>query len=69
LLQTEYFIPGNNSSDLVHVQKASIPMEKGGYLIYGTAHMHTGAINATVYGQVKFYVKFNTFFLNLFMFS
>ncbi|WJX46986.1 hypothetical protein P8452_33727 [Trifolium repens] len=26
-------------------------MERGGYLIYGTAHMHTGAINATLYGQ------------------
>ncbi|XP_024640417.2 uncharacterized protein [Medicago truncatula] len=48
---TEYFIPGNNSSDHVHVQKASFPIEKGGYLIYGTAHMHTGAINATLYRQ------------------
>lgn len=63
--QTEYFIPGNNSSDPIHVQKASIPMEKGGYLIYGTAHMHTGAINATLYGQVNFYLKSNTFFFKL----
>ncbi|CAI8603245.1 unnamed protein product [Vicia faba] len=49
--QAEYTIPENNSIDLVHVQKASIPMKKGGYLIYGTAHMHTGVVNATLYGQ------------------
>ncbi|XP_058746551.1 uncharacterized protein LOC131619478 [Vicia villosa] len=48
---TEYTIPENKSSDLVHVQKASIPMKKGGYLIYGTAHAHTGVVNATLYGQ------------------
>lgn len=52
LLQAEYTISGNNSSNPVHVQKASIPIEKGGYLIYGTAHMHTGVVNATLYGQV-----------------
>ncbi|KAI5397915.1 hypothetical protein KIW84_063648 [Lathyrus oleraceus] len=34
----EYTIPENNSNDPFHVQKASIPIEKGGYLIYGTAH-------------------------------
>ncbi|QCE04466.1 Stress up-regulated Nod 19 [Vigna unguiculata] len=26
-------------------------MTKGGYLIYGTAHMHTGVVNITLYGQ------------------
>jgi len=29
-------------------------MTKGGYLIYGTAHMHTGVVNSTLYGQVNF---------------
>ncbi|KAK2400083.1 hypothetical protein QL285_049814 [Trifolium repens] len=47
----EYTIPENNSSDSFHVQKASIPMEKCGYLIYSIAHMHTGVVNATLYGQ------------------
>ncbi|CAL5208221.1 unnamed protein product [Lathyrus oleraceus] len=47
----EYTIPENISNDPFHVQKASIPIEKGGYLIYGTAHMHTGVVNATLYGQ------------------
>ncbi|KAL9297853.1 hypothetical protein ACSQ67_023749 [Phaseolus vulgaris] len=34
-----------------HVKKANIPMTKGGYLIYGTAHMHIGVVNSTLYGQ------------------
>ncbi|KAL2319942.1 hypothetical protein Fmac_028911 [Flemingia macrophylla] len=49
--QAEYTIPRIHDSDSLHVQKANIPMEKGGYLIYGTAHMHTGVVNATLYGQ------------------
>ncbi|WVZ17224.1 hypothetical protein V8G54_010206, partial [Vigna mungo] len=47
----KYTIPRNHKSDSPHVKKSSIPMTKGGYLIYGTAHMHTGVINATLYGQ------------------
>ncbi|KAK7316767.1 hypothetical protein RJT34_00475 [Clitoria ternatea] len=47
----EYMIPASNGDDTLHVQKAKIPIEKGGYLIYGTAHMHAGAVNATLYGQ------------------
>ncbi|XP_057451719.1 uncharacterized protein LOC130743484 [Lotus japonicus] len=34
-----------------HVMKADIPMERGGYLVYCTAHMHAGVVNATLYGQ------------------
>ncbi|XP_061358481.1 uncharacterized protein LOC133302682 [Gastrolobium bilobum] len=49
--QVEYTIPANDSNDSPHVQKANITMEKGGYLIYVAAHMHFGAINATLYGQ------------------
>ena len=53
-LQVEYTIPRNHGSDSPHVKKANIPMTKGGYLIYGTAHMHTGVVNSTLYGQVIF---------------
>ncbi|XP_061370141.1 uncharacterized protein LOC133312884 [Gastrolobium bilobum] len=49
--KVEYMIPKNGNSNSPHVQKANIPMEKGGYLIYGTAHMHTGVVDATLYGQ------------------
>ncbi|XP_073225599.1 uncharacterized protein [Cicer arietinum] len=47
--QAEYTIPKNNSGDPFYVQKANIPMHKGGYLIYDTAHMHSGVVNATLY--------------------
>ncbi|WJX44617.1 hypothetical protein P8452_31567 [Trifolium repens] len=51
--QVEFTVPPSNGrkNSAPHIEKASIPMERGGYLIYGTAHMHTGAINATLYGQ------------------
>jgi hypothetical protein len=61
LLQSEYTIPENNSSDPFHVQKASIPIEKGGYLIYGTAHMHTRVVNATLNGHVEFNINLTKF--------
>jgi len=54
LLQAEFTISKKNSTNLFHVQKASIPMKKGGYLIYASGHAHRGVINATLYGQVKF---------------
>ncbi|XP_073220729.1 uncharacterized protein [Cicer arietinum] len=49
--QVEYTIPKNNGDDPFHVQKANNSMDKCGYLIYGTAHMHSGVVNATLYGQ------------------
>ncbi|RDX78110.1 hypothetical protein CR513_41666, partial [Mucuna pruriens] len=49
--QAEYSILVNDGGDYPHVQKANFPMEKGGYLIYGIAHMHSGVGNATLYGQ------------------
>ncbi|XP_068479345.1 uncharacterized protein [Phaseolus vulgaris] len=51
--QAEYTIPANTNSsgDSPHVQKANIPMNKGGYLIYATAHMHSGVVNATLYAE------------------
>ncbi|WVY99064.1 hypothetical protein V8G54_031215 [Vigna mungo] len=52
--QAEYTIPRNHDNDFPHVKKADIPMTKGGYLIYGTAHMHIDVINVTLYGQIIF---------------
>ncbi|QCE04633.1 Stress up-regulated Nod 19 [Vigna unguiculata] len=49
--QVEYKIPRNHDNDFPHVKKANIPITKGGYLIHGTAHMHTGVVNITLYGQ------------------
>ncbi|RDX67386.1 hypothetical protein CR513_53743, partial [Mucuna pruriens] len=49
--QAEYTILPNDCGDSPNVQKANIPMKKGGYLIYGTAHMHSGVVSATLYGQ------------------
>ncbi|KAK2354436.1 hypothetical protein QL285_091957 [Trifolium repens] len=51
--KVEFTVPQSNdrNNSAPHIEKANIPMERGGYLIYGTAHMHTGAINATLYGQ------------------
>ncbi|XP_061360291.1 uncharacterized protein LOC133304274 [Gastrolobium bilobum] len=49
--QVEFTIPANGSKDSPHVQKTNIAMPKGGYLIYGTAHMHSGGINTTLYGE------------------
>jgi len=52
-------------------------MTKGGYMIYGTAHMHTGVVNTTLYGQVisEFILVFlynlyhvDNFMLNYFFF-
>ncbi|WJX93284.1 hypothetical protein P8452_74829 [Trifolium repens] len=50
--KVEFTVPQSNGRNnyAPHIEKANIPMERGGYLIYGTAHMHTGAINATLYG-------------------
>jgi len=63
-LQAEYTIEPNNVSDTPHIQKADIPMEKGGYLIFGTAHMHSGVVNATLYGQVlnNYVIIMNSFY-------
>jgi len=68
LFQAEYTIQPNGTGDSPHVQKANIPMEKGGYLIYGTAHMHSGVVNATLYGQVinNFVTIINSFVIYLF---
>ncbi|KHN39141.1 hypothetical protein glysoja_027946 [Glycine soja] len=35
----------------LHVQKTSLPLQKGGYVIYGVAHQHSGGTGSTLYGQ------------------
>jgi hypothetical protein len=67
-LQVEFTVPQSNGRNnyAPHIEKANIPMERGGYLIYGTAHMHTGAINATLYGQVSsFFINNSIVFLSI----
>jgi hypothetical protein len=41
-------------TQLLMLRKQTSQMKRGGYLIYGTSHMHTGVINSTLYGQVMF---------------
>ena len=36
------------------MQKTSLPLQKGGYVIYGVAHQHSGGTGSTLYGQVMF---------------
>ncbi|XP_020232999.1 uncharacterized protein LOC109813246 [Cajanus cajan] len=40
-----------NGNGCVDVKRTSVPMQKGGYVIYGVAHMHAGAAGSTLYGQ------------------
>ncbi|CAJ2677956.1 unnamed protein product [Trifolium pratense] len=35
----------------VHVKRTSLPMQNGGYVIYGVAHQHSGGIGSTLYGH------------------
>nr|KYP49631.1 hypothetical protein KK1_028602 [Cajanus cajan] len=41
----------NDGNGCVDVKRTIIPMQKGGYVIYGVAHMHAGAAGSTLYGQ------------------
>ncbi|XP_072061871.1 uncharacterized protein [Arachis hypogaea] len=50
----EYSItPQNTDIGHYHIKRTKIPMKKGGNLIYSTAHVHPGIINATLYGEEK----------------
>ncbi|KAE9594841.1 putative stress up-regulated Nod 19 [Lupinus albus] len=40
-----------NGNGCTFVNKTSIPMPKGGYVIYGVAHQHIGGLGSTLYGQ------------------
>ncbi|XP_061339731.1 uncharacterized protein LOC133286341 [Gastrolobium bilobum] len=35
----------------LNVKRTSLPMPRGGYVIYGVAHQHAGATGSTLYGQ------------------
>ncbi|XP_028755626.1 uncharacterized protein LOC114714998 isoform X2 [Neltuma alba] len=44
----------NNQKDgsgCIDVKRTSLPMPRGGYVIYGVAHQHSGGIGSTLYGQ------------------
>lgn len=41
-----------DGSGCVDVKRSSIPMQQGGYVIYGVGHQHAGAIGSTLYAQV-----------------
>ncbi|KAL1329321.1 hypothetical protein AAHE18_12G032500 [Arachis hypogaea] len=48
----EYSInPEKTDEGHYHIKKTNIPMKKGGSLIYITAHVHSGIVNATLYGE------------------
>nr|XP_025627761.1 uncharacterized protein LOC112720885 [Arachis hypogaea] len=48
----EYSInPEKTDEGHYHIKKTNIPMTKGGSLIYITAHVHSGIVNATLYGE------------------
>ncbi|XP_027338474.1 uncharacterized protein LOC113852419 [Abrus precatorius] len=54
--QVEYDIEAcnkdhKNSSGCVDVRRTRLPLQNGGYFIYGVGHQHVGAIASTLYGQ------------------
>jgi len=59
LVQIEYQVEScskgyNSSSACIDVRKTSLPMQTGGYVIYGVGHVHAGATASALYGQVLF---------------
>ncbi|MED6118854.1 hypothetical protein PIB30_006347 [Stylosanthes scabra] len=38
-------------NECLHVKRTRLPMQKGGYVVYGVAHQHSGGIGSTLYGQ------------------
>ncbi|XP_045805131.1 uncharacterized protein LOC123898264 [Trifolium pratense] len=52
--KTEYQVNPCNKSHVggcVDVKRASVPINTAGYIVYGVAHQHVGAIRSTLYGQ------------------
>ncbi|XLS73944.1 hypothetical protein HN51_030809, partial [Arachis hypogaea] len=48
----EYSItPKKTNEEQYYIKKTNVPMEKGGNVIYTTAHIHSGIVNATLYGE------------------
>jgi hypothetical protein len=49
LFQVEYQVEScsteqKEGNDCVHVKRTSLPMQTGGYVIYGVAHQHSGQL-------------------------
>lgn len=40
------------NGECVHTKKASTAIPRGGDIVYGVAHQHSGGIGAALYGQV-----------------
>lgn len=60
LLQTEYSVESCNTGeekDCLHVKRTSFPMQKGGYVIYGVAHQHSGGVGSSLYGKVIYNIQ------------
>ncbi|KAG5057807.1 hypothetical protein AAZX31_05G116600 [Glycine max] len=54
--KTEYEVEScstgqKNGNGCLDVKRTSLPMQKGGYVIYGVAHQHSGATGSTLYAQ------------------
>lgn len=57
LLQVEYQVEScsrenKDVNGCVDVKRTSVPMQTGGYVVYGVAHQHSGGIGSTLYGEV-----------------
>lgn len=55
--QVEYEVPACdrslNSATCVHTAETTLPIPKGGHVIYSVAHQHVGGMGCTVYGEVS----------------
>ncbi|RYQ79160.1 hypothetical protein Ahy_Scaffold6g107857 [Arachis hypogaea] len=47
-------LPCKYGGKCVDVRRTKLPMNKGGYVIYGVAHEHVGGTGSTLYGQVDY---------------
>ena len=57
LIQIEYEVKACESSRgsanaCIDIKKKAFIMPKGGYLIYGVAHQHSGGVGSSLYGEV-----------------
>nr|KYP49633.1 hypothetical protein KK1_028604 [Cajanus cajan] len=41
----------HKNNGCLDVMRTTFPMQKGGYVVYGVAHQHSGGIGSTLYGQ------------------
>ncbi|ESW30971.1 hypothetical protein PHAVU_002G197800 [Phaseolus vulgaris] len=50
---TEYDVESCSSGEkeCLHVKRTRVPVQKGGYVIYGVAHQHSGGTGSSLYGK------------------